>query len=138
MKSNKLLLLIPIICLVFLWPMVVDQKIPLANDSVAHIPIKKWRTSYYQSSDEFPHWFPNFFSGLPSYGGYIYTPGDPVRPLLDIFFINKGVKLWFYLTLGGLGLFYFLRRIKVSILASIFAGVVFCLTPYSFGLINGE
>ena len=66
MKLDKIALLVPIICLIFLWPMVVDSKIPLANDSIAHMPIKKWVESVKEVSDEFPHWFPNLFSGMPS------------------------------------------------------------------------
>ena len=73
---------------------------------------------------------------MPSYGGYIYTPGDPTKTILNLLFFNRGIKIWFYLTLGGLGLFYFLRQLNVSIMASIFSGIVSYLTPYAFGLIN--
>ena len=99
---------------------------------VAHEPIKKW----VESTSEFPHWFPNLFSGMPSYGGYIYTPGHPLKILLNHLLFNTGVKLWFYLSIGGLGLFFFLRFLKVSIYSSLFAGIAYSLTPYVFGLIG--
>lgn len=124
--------LILFITALFLWKMIVYGYIPLANDMVAHEPIKKWIAT----TSEFPHWFPNLFSGLPSYGGYIYTPGDPIKPILDIILFNKGVKIWFYFTLGGLGLFYFLRFLGKSIFPALFGGISYALTPYGFGLIN--
>ena len=134
--KNKLWGIIPIFTFIFLYKMVLYNEIPMANDLVAHKPIAKWTETVNDSSDEFPQWFPNLFSGMPSYGGYIYTPGDPTKSILNLLFFNRGVKIWFYLTLGGLGLFYFLRQMNVSVLSSNFAAVVSCLTPYAFGLIN--
>ena len=132
MDKKYIPLLIVLITAIFLWKMIVYGYIPMANDMVAHEPIKKWISS----TSEFPHWFPNLFSGLPSYGGYIYTPGDPVKPILDILFFNKGVKLWFYLTLGGLGLFYFIQFLGKSTFPALLGGLSYALTPYGFGLIN--
>ena len=134
--KNKLWGIIPIFTFIFLYKMVLYNEIPMANDLVAHKPIAKWTETVNDSSDEFPQWFPNLFSGMPSYGGDIYTPGDPTKSILNLLFFNRGVKIWFYLTLGGLGLFYFLRQMNVSVLSSNFAAVVSCLTPYTFGLIN--
>jgi len=134
--KKYILFLIPIIVGGFLFKLIFFNQIPLAGDLVAHKPIAKWSETVTESSDEFPQWFPNLFSGMPSYGGYIYTPGDPTKTILNLLFFNRGIKIWFYLTLGGLGLFYFLRQLNVSILASVFSGIVSCLTPYAFGLIN--
>mgnify|MGYP001180387517 CR=1 FL=1 len=124
--------IIPIITFLFLNELILDGKIPLASDMVAHEPIKKW----IESTSDFPHWFPNLFSGMPSYGGYIYTPGHPLKIILDFLFFNTGVKLWFFLSIGGLGLFFFLRFLKISNYSSIFAGIAYALTPYVFGLIS--
>ena len=134
--KKYILFLFPIIVGSFLLKLVFFNHVPLAGDLLAHKPIAKWTESVKESTDEFPQWFPNLFSGMPSYGGYIYTPGDPSKTILNLLFFNRGIKIWFYLTLSGLGLFYLLRQINVSILASIFAGLVSCLTPYTFGLIN--
>ena len=105
MKQKYFWTIIPIISFLFLNELILDDKIPLASDMVAHEPIKKW----IDSTSEFPHWFPNLFSGMPSYGGYIYTPGHPLKIVLDFLLFNTGVKLWFYLSIGGLGLFFFLK-----------------------------
>lgn len=136
MKFHKISILIPIVYLIFLWSMVINEKIPLANDSVAHKPISKWVESVNKKSDDFPSWFPNLFSGMPTYGGYIYTPGDPTKSILNMLFLNKGIKLWFYFSLSGIGFFILLRLLNISSISSVFGGIVSGITPYSFGLIN--
>jgi len=136
MNRKYIPLLILLITELFIWKMIVYGYIPMANDLVAHKPIAKWTETVNESSDEFPQWFPHLFSGMPSSGGYIYTLGDPTKTILNILFINRGIKIWFYLILGGLGLFYFLRQLNISIMASVFSGIVSCLTPYAFVLIN--
>ncbi len=117
---------------VFLYDLIIYNKIPLASDMVAHEPIKEWL----RTTSEFPHWFPNLFSGLPSYGGYIYTPGHPLEPLLRAIYLNNGFRFWFYLSIGGVSLFFLLKFLKVSSKASLFGGLAYALTPYVFGLIN--
>ncbi|MDP7609118.1 MAG: hypothetical protein QF814_05290 [Candidatus Marinimicrobia bacterium] len=130
--KKYLYLLIPLCYLFFLWEMVFYGSDPIANDSIAHIPIAEWS----KSVKEFPHWFPNLFSGMPSYGGYIYTPGDPTKTFLNMIFLNRGIKLWFYFSLSGIGFFILLRLLKISSISCLFGGIVSGITPYSFGLIN--
>ena len=130
--KNRIWILIPLIIFVLFYKLILLNEIPLAGDMVAHEPIKQWISE----QDEMPHWFPNLFSGMPSYGGYIYTPGDPTKALLSKIFINQGLRFWFYFTLAGLGVFSFLRRKKINEWASTLGGLIFSLTPYSFGLIN--
>ena len=125
-------LIIPLMVFVFIYDMIVNAKIPLANDMVAHQPIKEW----IKMLDGFPQWFPNLFSGMPSYGGYIYTPGHPLTDLLNMLLFNPGIKQWFYLSLGGVGLYFLLRFRNISSISSVFGGIAFSLTPHSFGLIN--
>ena len=125
-------LIIPFLVFLFLYDMVVNGMVPLASDMLAHQPIKEW----IKSTEEFPHWFPNLFSGMPSYGGYIYTPGNPLSKIINFMLFNSGVKQWFYLSLGGLGLYWFLRFKNISYFSSIFGGIAYSLTPHVFGLIN--
>ena len=40
---------------------------------------------YIAENENMPQWYPNLFSGMPSYGGYIYMTGDPTK-LLEIQF----------------------------------------------------
>ena len=130
--KKYLYLLIPLCYLFFLWEMVFYGSDPIANDSIAHIPIAEWS----KSVKEFPYWFPNLFSGMPSFGGYIYTPGDPTKTILNMIFLNRGIKLWFYFSLSGIGFFILLRLLKISSISCLFGGIVSGITPYSFGLIN--
>ena len=132
MNKKYIWLIIPIISFVFLQDLIIYNKIPLASDMVAHEPIKEWIST----TSEFPQWFPNLFSGLPSYGGYIYTPGHPLESFFRIIYVNNGVRFWFYLSLGGIGLFFLLKFLKVSNNASLFGGLAYAITPYVFGLIN--
>ena len=125
-------LIIPFLVFLFLYDMVVNGMVPLASDMLAHQPIKEW----IKSTEEFPHWFPNLFSGMPSYGGYIYTPGNPLSKVINFILFNSGVKQWFYLSLGGLGLYCFLRFKNNSYFSSVFGGIAYSLTPHVFGLIN--
>ena len=117
--------------------MILYNKVPLANDSIAHAPIKKWTESIKDSYDIFPQWFPNLFSGMPSYGAYINTSGDPTGLHSQKFFLqNKGLRMWFWLSIGGMGLFWFLTYRKFSISSSLFGGIAYSLSPHMFGLIN--
>ena len=120
--------LIPLCYLFFLWEMVIYGSDPIANDSIAHVPLAEWS----KSVKEFPHWFPNLFSGMPSYGGYIYTPGDPTKAFLNMIFLNRGIKLWFYFSLSGIGFYILLRLLNISSVSSLFGGIVSGITPYSF------
>jgi len=133
--KNKIWILIPVISFVFLHRLILFSEIPMANDLVAHKPIAEWSENVNQV-DGFPQWFPNLFSGMPSYGGYIYMPADPTKPIINTIFFNRGLKIWFYLTLGGLGLFTLLRHLKISSIPALIASIASGLTPYSFGLIN--
>ena len=137
MTVNKIVLIIPFLCLVFLWEMVLQNKVPLAQDSISHFPIKKWAENLEEKSDVFPHWFSNLFSGMPAYGSYINTSGDPTGlQTQKFFFDNKGLRMWFWLSIGGIGLYYFLIFKKISLISSLFGGIGFSLTPHIFGLIN--
>jgi len=133
--KNKIWIFIPVISFLFLHRMILFSEMPMANDLVAHKPIAEWSENV-DKSDGFPQWFPNLFSGMPSYGGYIYMPADPTKPIINTIFFNRGLKIWFYLTLGSLGLFIFLRQMKISSIPALIGGVASGLTPYSFGLIN--
>ena len=137
MKFDKKILFIPFLCLVFTWDMVLNNKVPLANDSIAHIPIQKWSEKVDDNYDFFPQWFPNLFSGMPAYGSYINTSGDPTGLQSQKFFFNhKGIRIWFWLCFSGVGLFYFLKFKNISSISALFGGIAYSLTPHTFGLIN--
>ncbi len=139
MKSTNTIIAIVmlfIVVLLFLHEMVFYDEIPLPGDIVSRHAINNWISEYSQVNEDIPQWYPHLFSGMPSYGGFIYTPSNPMKLLLDPILFNQGLWYLFYLFLGGIGMFLFLRRIDISILPSLFGGLAFSLSPYYFGLIN--
>ena len=137
LKKNKtqftLLFIIPVL---FLYRMIFFSEIVVTNDELERHPINEWRDNYLSNNDQIPQWFPNLFSGMPSYGGYIYSNGDPTKILRNNILFNPGLKVWFYLSLSGIGMFVLLRFLDVSKFSALFGGLISALTPYSFGLIN--
>ncbi len=128
--------LIPIICLIFLNQMILFNKIPLASDTISHKPIANWSKEYDENNSDQAFWYPHLFGGIPTLGSNILAPGNPLNGILNFFLINRGLKYWFYFSIGGLGLFIYLRSRGQSLLAAFFGGIIFSLTPYMFGLIN--
>ena len=131
--STSILIIVPAI---FLFRMIFFGEIVTTNDELERHPINQWSDTYLLENDEMPQWFPNLFSGMPSYGGYIYMTGDPTKWIRNILLINPGLKVWFYLSLSGFGMLILLRLLGVKNRSAIFGSLLAALTPYSFGLIN--
>jgi len=129
-------ILIPFVCFILLNQMILFNKGPIAYDTVSHKPIANWTKDYAENNSDNAFWYPHLFSGMPAFGSHIVTPGNPLNGIMNFFLFNRGLKYWFYFSIGGLGLFVFLRERKNSQIASLFGGLVFSLTPYMFGLIN--
>lgn len=135
-KYRHLILVIPLVVLLFLSEMVLKNRSPLAPDYVSHYPLRKWGEEYVKKNQKMPQWYPHLFSGGPSYGGYVYTPSDPVANILRPVLGNLGIRYWFYFSLGGVGMFLFLRRRRMGPVSALFGSLIYALTPYLFGLIN--
>ena len=125
-----------ILPMLFLYRMIFFGEIVTTNDELERHPINQWTENYFVENDEIPQWFPNLFSGMPSYGGYIYTNGDPTKFLRNKILFNPGLKIWFYLSLSGIGMFIMLRLIGISRKSALLGAIISSLTPYTFGLIN--
>ena len=136
-KKNKIeiaiLLFVPML---FLYKMIFFGQVVTTNDELERYPINEWRDNYLLNNDNTPQWFPNLFSGMPSYGGYIYTDGDPTKILRNKILFNPGLKVWFYLSLCGIGMYIFLKLSGITNRSALFGSLISSLTPYSFGLIN--
>ena len=130
---HLILLVIPAI---FLYRMIFIGEIVTTNDELERHPINQWQLNYSENNDDMSQWYPNLFSGMPSYGGYIFMNGDPTKFLRNILLINPGMKVWFFLSLSAIGMFIFLQLIGIQRLSALFGSLVTSLTPYSFGLIN--
>ena len=92
--------LLAIIPAIFLYKMIFFGEIVTTNDELARHPINQWRDTYLAENDDMPQWFPNLFSGMPSYGGYIYMTGDPTKNLRNTILFNPGLKVWFLCSLN--------------------------------------
>ena len=99
-KNYKELILLTLIPILFLYKMIFFGEIITTNDEFERHPINEWRDNYFIENDDTPQWFPNLFSGMPSYGGYIYNNGDPTKFIRNYLLFNPGLKIWFYLTLN--------------------------------------
>ncbi len=121
---------------VFLGEMIIDDLTPSKGDLVEGYPVRKWGFDYIEKHGELPHWYPHLFGGMPSYSAYSFSPSDPVGETLRPFLFNFGIKFWFYFSIGGIGMFLFLRRKKLDHIPSLLGALSFALTPYLFGLIN--
>ncbi len=136
-KNNRNeILILAIIPLLFLYRMIFFGEIVTTNDEYERHPINEWRDSYINDQGDIPQWYPNLFSGMPSYGGYIYTNGDPTKIFRSKILFNPGLKVWFYLFLSGVGMFILLQFFKINKISALFGSLISALTPYAFGLIN--
>ena len=128
-----LLIIIPA---VFLFKMIFFGEIITTNDELARHPINQWTETYLHENKGMPQWYPNLFSGMPSYGGYIYMTGDPTKSIRNTILFNPGLKIWFFLSLAGFGIFFIMKLLGASTISSVISGLMTSLTPYHFGLIN--
>ncbi len=129
-------LLITIAPALFLYRMILFGEIVTDGDDLARHPINEWRDKYISDNEDMPQWYPNLFSGMPSYGGYIYMTGDPTKIFRNLILCNLGLKIWFFLSLGGYGTFFLLRVLGYSRKEGVLGGLITGLTPYGFGLVN--
>ena len=137
LNKNKIELFILIILpVLFLYRMIIFGEIVTTNDELERHPINEWRDSYLKDNKDTPQWYPNLFSGMPSYGGYIYTSGDPTKYFRSNILFNNGLRIWFYLGLSGIGMYILLTILSVSRSSALIGGAISALTPYTFGLIN--
>ncbi len=135
-ENRNEIIILAILPLLFLYRMVFFGEIVTTNDELERHPINEWRDHYIEKYDDVPQWYPNLFSGMPSYGGFIYTNGDPTKFIRSSILFNPGLKVWFYLTLSGIGMFVLLRLFYISKTSALFGSLISALTPYAFGLIN--
>jgi len=137
LKNKKIeLIILSVLPSLFLYRMVFFGEIVTTNDEFERHPINEWRDNYLTENKEIPQWYPNLFSGMPSYGGYIYTTGDPTKYFRSNILFNNGLRIWFYLGLSGIGMFILMTNLGVSRFSALIGSAISALTPYTFGLIN--
>ena len=135
-KNKTELIILTLLPLLFLYRMVFLGEIVTTNDELERHPINEWRDGYLIDNEDTPQWYPNLFSGMPSYGGYIYTNGDPTKYFRSNILFNNGLRIWFYLGLSGIGMFILMNILGISRSSALIGSAISALTPYTFGLIN--
>ncbi len=129
------LLLIP---LVFFWEMIVEGQEPLAPDTQAARPLREWARQAHDELGEMPLWCPAIFSGMPSYGSFVYTPSGPLDVVRDVrlaFGRTRGLQYFISLIIGALALYGLLVLRRKAPLAALTGTLVYTMTPYFLGLI---
>ena len=131
-----LLLFLSILSFIPINEMILENKLPDSADMFHRIPLDKWAEEYTANFDNMPQWYPHLFAGMPSYGGFIYSPADPFRKVFDYLKLNWGIRYWFHFIIASIGMFYYLKWKRLGDLPSLFGSISFSLSPYLFGLIN--
>jgi len=134
--SLAALVLIP---LIFYAGMVLGGREPASPDTMAVRPLGVWARETTRAIGETPLWIPCLFSGMPSYGSYVYTPASALSPLdwvLRPFADARGVRYFVLLLLGGISGYAFFRRQGVSAPAAAAAALGFVMSCYIPGAIE--
>jgi hypothetical protein len=86
-----------------------------------------------------PQWCPAIFSGMPSYGSFIYAPAAShqlfnlvIRPVAE----KRGLRYYAAMLLAGLTLYALGIQLGFSPLGAATGSLVFVLTPYMVGAIQ--
>ena len=119
------LLLVPIFS--FMSPYVFEGKVPTGSDVVGSKGNTNLVKEYEEETGETVLWNPSLFSGMP-----MYNRISPVTIHIDslIGLLGKIIYHFFwYFLLGGLGLFLFLRQIKIPWYLAIIVAVAFVALP---------
>ena len=143
-EGNRLTRIVPILLLLivpllFYRAMVFEGLEPPAPDTQSHRPIAAWAKAATEELGETPQWFPYVFSGMPSYGSFLYIPRPTANLLgqvLQLFSSNRGIRYVLLLGLAGIAAYGFFRRQGHSRVASTTAGLLYSLTPYFTGLVG--
>lgn len=130
---------IVLVPLLFYAEMILGGEEPPALDTMAVRPLGDWARAADRAMPGTPQWIPFIFSGMPSYGSYIYTPAAATSPL-DWFVRplagSRGMRYYLFFLVGGFSSFLLFRRHGVSDPAAAAAALAFILTPYMTGVIE--
>ena len=108
MRMNRWLasFLMAAVSFIFLREMILDGKIPESADIFHRMPLDRWVEQYESNNDDMPQWYPHLFGGMPSYGGFIHAPADPLRKVFDALDFNLGIRYWLHFIIAGVGMYY--------------------------------
>lgn len=117
--------------------MVIFNEVPESGDATARIPIDNWNKNSIEQQGEIPLWNPTIFSGMPTQGSYLVSNYGAINSAI-LKIGNKGLYLWVFCVLGGIGTYILFIKLGLSKITSFFGTILFSITPYMFGLINAS
>ena len=115
----------------------------MSGDSVAPQAVKQAINNIKNHTGSFPYWFPFIFSGMPTVHSLLNI-NDYYYPHLIINYLHELGMPWFWnfifhYLFAGFGMYSFLRYLKQSKLSSIFAAILFSISPYMIAyLVHGH
>ncbi len=130
--------ILALVPLVFFAEMIFEGKEPAAPDTQASRPLSVWGERTEEAIGEVPLWCPGIFSGMPSFGSFIYTPSSPfdlTRLLRQPFRASRGMRYYVTLLLGAGALYALLSIRRLAPPAALIGTLAFVMTPYAFGLV---
>ncbi len=143
-KDFLVFALLLLLLIVFFHDFVFESKTVKAPDTIASVPFSKWGKENIFQDHTLPQWIPHLFSGMPSYGSFVFTPSYPVGLLFRLFLVKISPFLGDVMTLfiihllfAGISLFYFMRSKNLDRFSSFIAAITFMFTCHFIGLING-
>lgn len=128
-KQDYIFLGIIFIILLYLFkPMVIDGLSPQGVDVLGSLGANHQVANWEKESGEKALWNPNVFAGMPR-----YQRSNPVVFSIDTLLNWLGSisnNIFIYYLFGAIGLFLFLRYLKLSPVASFFGAMLFVLMPH--------
>lgn len=128
-KQDLIFIGIIVAILIYLFkPMVIDGLSPQGVDVVGSVGNSHQIAEWQKESGETALWNPYVFSGMPS-----YQRSSPVVYSVDTILYWLGGftnNIFIYYLFGAIGLFLFLRYLKLSPTASFFGAILFILMPH--------
>jgi hypothetical protein len=96
---------------------------------------------YHSETGEVPQWNPFVFSGMPSYGSFIYMPANESKQwiygiLLSRLRFSHGMNYFVTFFTASFFMFIFLRYKGINTFVSLIISIAYALSPYFIGLIN--
>ena len=138
------------LCLVFLYAVTVilfraiifnNASFEAGGDTAAALSYAHAGIELQKSEGSDVLWMPYFFSGMPTFGNVAFVPRNVnyiqtyAQEIVNLLYLN-GRWTWYivYFLVGGISMFFLVRRQQMSRAAALLAALTFMLSPFAMGL----
>lgn len=139
-----------VLCIVFLYAITVilfrgiifsNSSFEAGGDTAAAISYAHAGIELQKSEGTDVLWMPYFFSGMPTFGNVAFIPRNVNylqtygQEILNLLYLN-GRWTWYiiYFLIGGISMFFLVRRQNMSRAAALLAALTFMMSPFAMGL----